>query len=193
MADEIASATAESGLIFSPRGFPGGGQSRTEVSPGVLLTPKSQLRGRDLLPYEHAIEAGAQMLHVGNTLVPTLDKDALASLSPYVMRQLIRDILDFEGVVVAGPMDAPAVSRLQDSSTAAVLALQAGADMLYWNTAGSKVIRAIGTIAVACQSPFRRLGGPRNRFPCSRVCAARSSPRINAVPHSAFARRAFLR
>ena len=149
MADEIASATAESGLIFSPRGFPGGGQSRTEISPGVLLTPKSQLRGRDLLPYEHAIEAGAQMLHVGNTLVPTLDKDALASLSPYVMRQLIRDILDFEGVVVAGPMDAPEVSRLQDTSVAAVLALQAGADMLYWNSAGSKVIKAIGTIAVA--------------------------------------------
>lgn len=149
IADEIASATAESGLIWLPMGFPGGGESRTVANPGVLLTPKSQLRGRDLLPYERAIAAGAQMLHVGNTLVPTLDKGAMASFSPIVMRQLIRDILEFEGVVVAGPLDAPAVNRNRDTSKAAVLALQAGADMLYWNKAGTRVIKAIGTIAVA--------------------------------------------
>ena len=149
MAEQFGRAVADTGLLWMPMGFPGGGENRAERGPAVLLTSKSQLRGRDLLPYERAIEAGAQMIHVGNTLIPTLDKGAPASLSPIVMRQLLRDILDFEGLVVAGPIDAPELRRNRTPEEAAVLALQAGADMLYWSDSGTRVIKAIATIAMA--------------------------------------------
>lgn len=149
MADQIGSAMADSELIWLPMGFPGGGENRGERGPPVLLTPKSQLRSRDLLPYERAVKAGAEMIHVGNTLVPTLDKGTPASLSPIVVRQVLRDILDFDGLVVAGPIDAPEMSLGHNSSGAAILALQAGADMLYWSDAGTKVIKAIGAITLA--------------------------------------------
>ena len=149
MAEQFGAAVADAELLWLPMGFPGGGENRGERGPAVLVTPKSELRGRDLLPYERAIGAGAQMLHVGNMLIPTLDKGTPASLSPIVMIQLLRDILDFKGVVVAGPIDAPELRPYRDPSEAAVLALQAGADMLYWNDSGIKVIRAIATITVA--------------------------------------------
>ncbi len=149
IAEQFGVAAADTGLIWVPMGFPGGGKNRGEKGPAVLLTSKSQLRGRDLLPYERAIEAGAQMLHVGNTLIPTLDKGSPASLSPIVMRQLLRDILEFEGLVVAGPIDAPELMLYRNPEEAAVLALQAGADMLYWNDSGPRVIKVIGSIAVA--------------------------------------------
>ena len=149
MADHLGSAMADNGLIWLPIGFPGGGENRGERGQAVLLTPKSQLRSRDLLPYERAVKAGAEMMHVGNTLVPTLDKGTPASLSPLVMQQLLRDILGFDGLVVAGPIDAPEMRRGHDSSEAAILALQAGAHMLYWGDSGPKVIKAIGAITLA--------------------------------------------
>ena len=147
--DQIAEVMAEEGIIWLPMGFPGGGENRGKKGPAVLLTPKSQLRGLDLLPYETAIQAGVEMIHVGNTLIPTLDTRVMASASPIVMTDLLRNILDFEGLVVAGPMDADAVRMGRGSSEAAVLALQAGADMLYWEKGGIRIIRAIGTIVKA--------------------------------------------
>lgn len=149
MADQLATAMADNGIIWLPMGFPGGGKNRGERGPPVLLTPKSQLRNRDLLPYEHAIKAGAEMIHVANTLVPTLDKGTQASLSPIVMRQLLRDIMDFDGLIVAGPIDAPEMRRGHQPPETAILALQAGADMLYWSDSGATVNKAIGAITLA--------------------------------------------
>lgn len=149
MADQLAAAMADNGIIWLPMGFPGGGKNRGEKGPPVLLTPKSQLRNRDLLPYERAMKAGAEMIHVANTLVPTLDKGAPASLSPIVMRQLLRDIMDFDGLVVAGPIDAPEMRRGHQPHETAILALQAGADMLYWSDSGATVNKAIVAIALA--------------------------------------------
>ncbi len=152
MADQLGSAMADNGLIWLPMGFPGGGENRGKKGQAVLLTPKSQLRSRDLLPYERAVKAGAEMIHVGNTLVPTLDKGTPASLSPIVIQQLLRDILGFDGLVVAGPIDAPEMRRGHDPSEAAILALQAGAHMLYWADSGPKVIKAIAAITLAVRN-----------------------------------------
>lgn len=149
LAVQIARACQENGIVWLPMGFPGGGQNLAESGRAVLLTPKSQLRHRDLLPFERAIEAGVEMMHVGNTLVPTLDGSTPASLSPFVMKELLRDILGFEGLIVAGPIDALAIRGGRTTAEAAVLALNAGADMLYWESAGLKSIAAIAIIIKA--------------------------------------------
>ena len=149
LATQIAEVMAEENIIWAPAGFPGGGENRRGNGLAVLLTPKSRLRYVDLLPYEAAIGAGVEMIHVGNTLVPTLDKRSPASLSPVVMTDLLRTILNYEGLVVAGPMDGQAIRMAANPEQAAVLALQAGADMLYWRQADTSIIRAIGAVVNA--------------------------------------------
>ena len=152
MAREIASAMSENGILWLPLGFPGGGENRDQGGPAVLLTPKSQLRERDLLPYEAAIEAGAQIIHVGNALVPTLDRNVPASLSSVVINDVLHDILEFDGLVVAGPMDARDITLSHNPWDAALFALRAGADMIYWNESSDKVIKAVANIALAVKS-----------------------------------------
>lgn len=139
------------GVAWIPRGFPGGGQTHDRGEPAVLLTPRSRLREHDLLPYEAAVESGAAFVHVGNTLVPTIDQAKPASLSPLVMKRLLGDVLEFDGLVIAGPIDGRAIRASHDPSQAAVEALIAGADMLYWESSGQQVIKAILTIAHAVQ------------------------------------------
>jgi beta-N-acetylhexosaminidase len=147
---DVLGVMHETGLICVPTGFPGGELNHLPNSPSVLLTPPTVLAQEDVLPYRMAIDNGAKMIHVGPTLVPTLDPSQLpACLSPAVMARLLREQLKFEGVIVAGPMDTLNVTRVMDSTEAAVQALLAGADMIYWDEAGALVIKAIAAIGQA--------------------------------------------
>ena len=149
----IINALSESNIVAMPMGFPGGGRNRLANTPAALLTPGPLLAQQDLLPFARAIERGVSVLHVANTLVPTIDPgNQPASLSSVVMRDLLRDKLGFEGVIVAGPMDAPDLRRLYEPARAALLALEAGADMLYWNSAGDHVMKSVVTIAHAVRA-----------------------------------------
>jgi beta-N-acetylhexosaminidase len=141
---------ADNGVIAMPMGFPGGGANRFRKGPAVLLTPTTVLAEQDLLPFSRAIEHGAPIIHVGNTLVPTLGyPDTPASICPAVIAGLLRQGLGFDGVIVAGPMDDPDIKQRHDASDAAILALKAGADMIYWNEAGQRVMKTVDEVVEA--------------------------------------------
>ncbi len=145
-------AFSEGDVLWCPTGFPGGDSNRSKKGPAVLLTPRPHLDEHDLMPYIAAIEGGAQMLHVANTLVPTLDSSrGPASLSRAVMHDLLRTELGFEGLVLAGPMDAQGLVAKQTSQQAAQQALEAGADMILWDKSGSRVAIAILYLARAVE------------------------------------------
>lgn len=152
-ADTFRDVLREDGIAAMMMGFPGGGNNRVGKSAPVLLTPAPRLAEQDLRPFREAIEHGAQIVHVGNVLVPTIDPSSPpACLSPAVMRHLLRETLGFKGVVVAGPIDATHVGELYDFSEAAIRALAAGADMLLWNGPGRRVIRAVDNIQQAVKA-----------------------------------------
>lgn len=138
------------GIIAVPLGFPGGGANRLEKSPAVLLTPVAQLAQQDLLPYHRVIANQTPLVHVGNTLVPTLDSSGLpACVSPVVLRQMLRNDLAYEGIILAGPMDTQDVSGIIDPAEAAIRALTHGADMIMWDGADSQEMRAVDRIVSA--------------------------------------------
>lgn len=138
------------GILAVPFGFPGGGGNREKDSPAVLLTPATHLHHGDLAPYRQAISDGAPIIHVGNTLVPTLDPTgAPASVSPAVLRDLLRGTLQYTGIVLAGPMDSRDVARSHDPADAAIRALSYGADMILWDGAHTQEMRAVDKITAA--------------------------------------------
>lgn len=146
-AGAMIASLKERGIVPMPMGFPGGGTNHTPRSPSVLLTPKPQLAANDLMPYMRAIENGVEMLHVGNTLTPTLDiMSRPASVSKAVMGDLLRGELGYQGVIVAGPMDSEDIAKEQEPVTTSVEALNGGADMLYWRAPVNTVMRAVDGI-----------------------------------------------
>lgn len=146
----IMKALLDRQIVAVPMGFPGGGSNRRPNEPAVLVTPAKLLEERDLLPYRRAIELGAPAVHVSNTYVPLLEPGRVpASLSPAVMRDLLRQKLGFQGVVIAGPMDTNDVALVMDPTKAAVASLKAGADMILWNEAGSRVMKTVDDIVKA--------------------------------------------
>lgn len=137
----------EAGLVSMPLGFPGGGANKSARGPAVLTTPRPTLMDTDGLPYLELVRRGVRMMHVGNTLSPTLDMDNRpASMSRTVIREILRDELRFDGVIVAGPMDDDVIKARYEPSEAAVMALAAGADMLLWSGGLLPPARAIERI-----------------------------------------------
>lgn len=163
-------------ILPMPMNFPGGDCNANPRVPSVLLTPMTSLQQRDLAPFRAAIDAGTEIVHVGPALVPTVDPmSPPACLSPAVMRGMLRDELGFTGVIVAGPLDAPVVKKQYAAEQAGVMALKAGADMLYWGSSGTLVAKVVSSIGKALDAGDLEPGQLEEKL--ERVLALKASHR----------------
>lgn len=110
--------------------FPGYG-SNVDTHTGIAQDnrPLEQFRSSDFLPFTAGIEAGAQAILVCHNIVSCMDGTLPASLSPAV-HQMLREELGFGGVVMTDDLVMQAITDYTGDADAAVLAVQAGNDML---------------------------------------------------------------
>jgi beta-N-acetylhexosaminidase len=113
--------------------FPGLGATdqSTQDGPATVGLGLDELRQRDLIPFEAAIDEGVPGILIGSALYPFSDFTVPASLSSAVDTQLLRRDLHFKGVAMTDDLADPAITTLEAVPDAAVKALRAGADMLY--------------------------------------------------------------
>jgi beta-N-acetylhexosaminidase len=122
------------GRLFSSAGhFPGlgGADQSTEEGPASVGLGPEELRDRDLVPFEAAIEAGVPGIVVSHALYPINDFTAPASLSREVVTDLLRDELGFKGTAITDDLADPAITTSYSVPDAAIAALRAGADVLF--------------------------------------------------------------
>ena len=119
------------GVAACAKHFPGHGDTstdshldlpRVDVDPGTLAT-------RELVPFDAAVEAGTAAVMTSHIVVPTLDPDRPATLSPLVLGML-REVLGFDGVIVSDALDMAGASAALGIPEAAVRAIAAGCDLL---------------------------------------------------------------
>jgi beta-N-acetylhexosaminidase len=124
MAAERVAATAKH--------FPGLGAAgaNTDDASVTIEVPEAELEERDLPPFEAAIGAGAPLVMLSHALYPALDQERIASQSPAIATDLLRDRLGFEGVAVTDSMEAQAVLDRSGVAEAGVRSIEAGADLL---------------------------------------------------------------
>ncbi|WP_350349238.1 glycoside hydrolase family 3 N-terminal domain-containing protein [Agromyces sp. G08B096] len=120
------------GIAASAKHFPGHGDSATDshLALPVLDVPEQVLVERELVPFRAAIEAGTATIMTSHILLPQLDADLPATLSPRILHSLLRGELGFEGVIVTDALDMQGASGERGIPEAAVLALVAGCDLL---------------------------------------------------------------
>ena len=112
--------------------FPGHGATAVDSHAAlpVLEVDGTTLSKREFVPFKAGIAAGACAVMVGHLMVPALDRERPASLSPHIIREVLRGELGFEGVVVTDCLQMDAIAKEVGTVRAAVLALEAGAEML---------------------------------------------------------------
>ena len=125
----MAKGLAGEGILPTFKHFPGHGDTAEDSHTGLAYSCRTvdELAACELLPFEAAAEAGPHAVMVGHIVVPELTGDTPATLSAAA----IALVPDAENTLIV--TDSLAKGAITDSYTpgeAAVLALQAGCDVL---------------------------------------------------------------
>ena len=87
-----------------------------------------------------------------HVLVPELDETLPATLSPRILGALLREGMNYDGVVVTDDMEMKAVAKGWGAGEAAVLAAQAGCDLIPSARAPDAQVEAIEALVRARES-----------------------------------------
>ncbi len=124
------------GMLTTAKHFPGHGDTGTDSHLGVAQV-KGGTDHLDLVempPFRQAIAAGIDAVMVAHISVPSLEPDPrrVATTSPKIIKDLLRQKLGFQGIVVTDALDMGALTRLygRDFGRACVDAFKAGNDVL---------------------------------------------------------------
>lgn len=127
------------GVAASCKHFPGHGDTATDSHLALPVVDRApgQLLERELRPFRASIEAGTRTIMTSHILLPQLDAERPATLSPRILQGLLRDELGFDGVIVSDALDMKGASGAIGIPEAAVLAIGAGCDLLCIGTSNT--------------------------------------------------------
>lgn len=121
------------GIAATLKHFPGHGDTVQDSHKMGAYCYKTmdELRKCELVPFRAGIAAGADFVMAGHIILPNAAADGLpASLSHTMITDVLRKELGFEGIVITDALGMGAVANSYSSADAAVLAVNAGVDML---------------------------------------------------------------
>ncbi|MEU6079494.1 glycoside hydrolase family 3 N-terminal domain-containing protein [Streptomyces sp. NPDC047108] len=125
------------GVAACAKHFPGHGDTDVDSHHDLprVAADLPTLRDRELVPFRAAVRAGAKAVMSAHILLPALDPDRPATLSPEVLHGLLRAPaheggLGFDGLIVTDGMEMRAVSAAYGLEHGSVLAVAAGADAI---------------------------------------------------------------
>ena len=121
----------EQDIICTLKHFPGHGDTAEDSHYGPAYSYKTleELQAGEFLPFIAGIEGGADMVMTGHIILPELDENYPASLSPTVIN-ILRNDLKFDGVIITDDLCMDAINTVYTVEEAAVQAVLAGNDML---------------------------------------------------------------
>ncbi|HVU10008.1 MAG TPA: glycoside hydrolase family 3 N-terminal domain-containing protein [Phototrophicaceae bacterium] len=121
----------EAGVIATAKHFPGHGDTSTDSHFGLPVVSKSlaELEASDLFPFAEAIRSGVGAVLTGHLLFPALDAENVATVSPAILKGLLRQRMGFGGLIITDAMDMSAVNRLGARASVRA-ALRAGNDLV---------------------------------------------------------------
>jgi len=128
----IIKALQEQGVAACGKHFPGHGDTSVDSHFDLPLVehPPDRIRRVECVPFRAAIAADVAFIMTAHVLVPSLDEHRPATLSPGIVREMLREELRFNGVIVGDDLEMKAVAKQFTVPDAAVQAIAAGCDGL---------------------------------------------------------------
>lgn len=172
LAVAIIQELQRAGIAACGKHFPGHGDTHVDSHEAlpVIEHDRRRLDAVELAPFRQAIAAGVATIMTAHVLVPALDEERPASLSPALISGLLKRDLAYGGVVISDDLGMRAVSAAIPLPEAAVQAVEAGCDaVLLCNSTTDQQVEAIEALIRAAES---------GRLPVSRLEDALSRQRL---------------
>lgn len=141
----VEAATAASYVVAAMQGltaqkvtaclkhFPGIGCTASDTHEGMATTDRTleEFQANEFAVFQAGIDAGADMIMVGHLSAPALTGDNTpCSMSTVVVTDILRNEMNFKGVIITDALNMSAISEYYSSEQATVMALKAGCDMI---------------------------------------------------------------
>ncbi len=161
------------GILSTAKHFPGHGAASVDSHLGlpVIASDRATLDRIHIPPFVAAIQQGVDTVMTAHVIVPSLDPDLPATLSPRVLTDILRHELGFGGIIITDLMTMKAIAARWTPEEAAVRAVQAGADIVMAAGATELQTRTIEVLVRAMEEGT--LPGKRVDASVRRVLAAK--------------------
>lgn len=132
-------------LLACAKHFPGHGdtdQDSHAVLP-VIRADRARLNRVELPPFREAVKDGVGTVMVGHLLVPALDPVKPVTFSKKVVTALLREGMEFNGLIVSDALDMGALAAEYSQEDIAVRSVEAGMDILLHPVDAMKTVDAV--------------------------------------------------
>ncbi len=132
-------------VLTTAKHFPGHGDTTTDSHLQLprLSHPDSRLQELELLPFESAISASVDSIMTAHLLIQAWDPRYPATLSQAIVTGKLRQNLGFQGLIVSDALIMGGVTQFAPAAEIAVLAVEAGVDILLMPANPELAIEAI--------------------------------------------------
>lgn len=131
-AAEFISALQKMGVSACAKHFPGHGDTAMDSHLGETYVEHDmeRLRSVEFVPFEQAITAGTDFIMAGHIKTPNATTDGLPATLSSEMLGILRNDLNFDGIIITDAMNMGAIVDQYGSGESAVMAVQAGVDIV---------------------------------------------------------------
>ncbi len=120
-------------VLVTVKHFPGHGDTAQDSHLGLarLDAERERIETVELAPFRAAIAAGVDSIMTAHLAVPALEPETEpATVSSKILTGLLREELNFRGIIVTDAMDMQGLTSMFDTAEASVRSIEAGADVL---------------------------------------------------------------
>ena len=123
----------DAGIIAALKHFPGHGNTATDSHTGFPLIGSTyeELKENELIPFQAAIDAGAEMVMTAHIQYPQIEQVYLpATMSRTILTGILREDMGFDGLVVTDALDMAAITDNFSVEDTVKMTINAGVDLL---------------------------------------------------------------
>lgn len=142
----------DAGIVGCIKHFPGHGDTKNDTHTGYAASNKTwaEMLDCEMITFKAGIAWGTQLIMTAHIAAPNVTgSDVPSTLSPVILKDKLRGELGYNNIIVADAMEMGAITLHYTNADAAVLAVQAGVDIVL----GPKnLIDAFDAVIAAVQS-----------------------------------------
>ena len=174
-------AMQQAGVAACAKHFPGHGDTSTDSHHELPVVDHAleRLHAVELPPFAAAIEAGVASIMTAHVLLPALDPELPATISPAVMR-ILREELGYDGVVFTDDLEMKAIADHHDPEALVSGSLAAGVDALIVSRSSNLRDAVLHELEATPPERLRasliRIAELKSRFPATQRTRRASAP-----------------
>ena len=133
MVSGVVQGLQSTGVAATLKHFPGlGAENGNAHYDNAVYIDRTleQLRTEEFIPFQYGINAGADFVMVSHQIVTSIGDNLPSCLSYTVCTDLLRNELNFDGIIITDSFAMNTISGRYSPADSAVLAIQAGVDII---------------------------------------------------------------